>query len=868
MANTKVIIDTVGLGIPWSLNETYRVAVDQGFVQQAGGLQLPLNGNTSILSFSTPANPPGIAVYNPSVAGRMANSSQTIGFTLDRKTLSSTTPGNVYLYKSSGNVLVKTFPISNASITSGNVVALNIVGNVEASTDYYVTANANIFVDRDGFKFPGISSGNVFYFTSPYPPSIQTLYPANNTIAANSIQNITITFDRPITATSGNVFIHNANTNAIINKYVIGTNVTVGGTALTVNIENLLNNGVYYYVKTDANILVDSTLIKFPGISDTTTFGFKAPLAPTLVSTVPANGTQITNGNISITLDRNIYNNSGNIQLFDANTNALINAWTIGTNATISTNTVTANLYNLVEPSKNYYVKTNVHPVRDITGIKFAGITSSNVMTFNTPIIPQLVNTYPINGNVSNMENQTIYLTLDRNVFPNTGNVNIYNTSNVLIKTYDVNNLTFNGANVNVSIAGVMLNPNTSYYVTTTTNSISDSLGLDFDITTSNIFSWTNSVNFSRDWPNNFYLGNTSIISGTSYSANNYSLIIRSINNIDNITSNSSLGGTFNWSLSSDFANISTPQGYNGSGCGPLTGAGAGGGGAGSAASTRFGGSGKTLNFTGTSILYGMGGTTYSWTDPYNYTPLAAPIANRGFGGNIGNPGGSGIVILKYIASDSEVSVATGGAITSSDNYTIHTFTSNGTFTISSTTDTIVEYLIVGGGGASGNTSYYVPYGTDTSLPGGGGGAGGVVLGAAEIESGSYDVVVGNGGALTINRGTNGGNSSVFNVIAYGGGGGGGGNSSSTTTSTGSSGGSGGGAGLNAQSFYSGGSAVNSPYVYTIGRCTITGNLQQLNNHLNNLSWTTIASTTSPYNLNYKLTNGNNEISYRTIPNN
>ena len=55
---------------------------------------------------------------------------------------------------------------------------------------------------------------------------------------------------------------------------------------------------------------------------------------------------------------------------------------------------------------------------------------------------------------------------------------------------------------------------------------------------------------------------------------------------------------------------------------------------------------------------------------------------------------------------------ATGGTITTDGNYTVHTFTSSGTFTVTSGSGN-VEYLVVGGGGGGG-----------TGSAGGGGGAG------------------------------------------------------------------------------------------------------------------------------------------------
>ena len=92
-----------------------------------------------------------------------------------------------------------------------------------------------------------------------------------------------------------------------------------------------------------------------------------------------------------------------------------------------------------------------------------------------------------------------------------------------------------------------------------------------------------------------------------------------------------------------------------------------------------------------------------------------------------------------------------------------------------------VSYLLVGGGG-SGVSNY-------TSS----GGAGGVLYGTTSLVKNTvYTITVGTGGAggiLNYVNGNSGGNSSAFNLVAYGGGGGG------TGGAPGLSGGSGGGAG-------------------------------------------------------------------------
>ena len=132
---------------------------------------------------------------------------------------------------------------------------------------------------------------------------------------------------------------------------------------------------------------------------------------------------------------------------------------------------------------------------------------------------------------------------------------------------------------------------------------------------------------------------------------------------------------------------------------------------------------------------------------------------------------------------------ATGGTITTSGGYTMHTFTSTGqTFTPNIAGN--VEILVVaGGGGGGGSTGSYGG--------GAGGGAGGYVYNASLALTGqAYTVVVGGGGGGASNTGgSSGSNSSFSTLTAIGGGGGGGGGSAGSTT--GLIGGSGGGAGYN-----------------------------------------------------------------------
>jgi hypothetical protein len=144
----------------------------------------------------------------------------------------------------------------------------------------------------------------------------------------------------------------------------------------------------------------------------------------------------------------------------------------------------------------------------------------------------------------------------------------------------------------------------------------------------------------------------------------------------------------------------------------------------------------------------------------------------------------------EWISSSGAVS-ANGGTETTYTaggvSYKSHTFTSSGTFTVSSSGN--VDVMVVAGGAAGGGHG-----GNDGS---GGGGAGGMVVQTGvNVTAGSYTVTVGAGGSSVggATRGNNGSNSSV-NIsgvtTAVGGGGGG----TEGTVRIGKDGGSGGGAG-------------------------------------------------------------------------
>jgi hypothetical protein len=140
-------------------------------------------------------------------------------------------------------------------------------------------------------------------------------------------------------------------------------------------------------------------------------------------------------------------------------------------------------------------------------------------------------------------------------------------------------------------------------------------------------------------------------------------------------------------------------------------------------------------------------------------------------------------LLAQYVA-------ATGGTITTSGDYKIHTFTGSGTFTVSCAGNpagsSTVDYLVVAGGAGSGSGDYA-----------GGGGAGGFrqnfpspAIAGLPVTATAYPITVGSGGSAGAS-----GNNSIFSTITSTGGGFGG--SYSSPPNNGGPGGSGGGGASN-----------------------------------------------------------------------
>ena len=225
-----------------------------------------------------------------------------------------------------------------------------------------------------------------------------------------------------------------------------------------------------------------------------------------------------------------------------------------------------------------------------------------------------------------------------------------------------------------------------------------------------------------------------------------------------------------------------------------------------------FAGSATTLTLAGTGFLsanlvINFTQSSDSIDTDVTVTPSSDTAASVAVPAAVYNNVTANNVVTITITNSDQGSVSTtktalalpsGGSITTSGSFRIHTFTSSGTF-VNTIPDNSVEYLVIAGGGSGGNSENFSSTGSSgggaggyrCSVSGENSGGGASAESALTLSAASYTVTIGAGGASVSGHGAgNNGNNSVFGSITSLAGGKGGGGSSGA-----GNGGSGGGQG-------------------------------------------------------------------------
>lgn len=110
-------------------------------------------------------------------------------------------------------------PVVSSSIKGSlsDTITVSLLQPLKDNTDYYVVVEANSFQDLSGNGFLGITAQNwAFKTADTTPPLVVAVTPAHLAVNQQPAVTMTMTFDEPVRAGTGNLLIRQLTTNTIV----------------------------------------------------------------------------------------------------------------------------------------------------------------------------------------------------------------------------------------------------------------------------------------------------------------------------------------------------------------------------------------------------------------------------------------------------------------------------------------------------------------------------------------------------------------------------------------------------------------------------------------------------------------------------
>ena len=240
---------------------------------------------------------------------------------------------------------------------------------------------------QDTTTTPVIGEIAVYYRTTPriastYPADDGTGFPLGGTLQA--------TFSEPVMFGKGAIEIYKVGQGLIDTKEIPGDpDTTINGNILSIKPLSLLEEASQYYVLIDSGAITATDGVPFLGIEDPEVWNFGSyNVSPSVTNFYPNSGT--TDGNQSlfnITFSENITADpGGNISIYKAEDESLIQTFDIATQTTINANSISFELNTPLEDSTEYYILIDQNTIHDLEASPayYAGIDNPLTWRFTT----------------------------------------------------------------------------------------------------------------------------------------------------------------------------------------------------------------------------------------------------------------------------------------------------------------------------------------------------------------------------------------------------------------------------------------------------------------------------------------------------
>lgn len=315
----------LGSGQQFTPNKGYKVTVPKGLFKDNDGNE---SGLTSWVFTTTPETNTAIAAGNFSPANNTrvdAGALKEISFALNKKLIKG--GGTIRILSSADNSTVQEFRIIDneprvdlQSDASSTTVKLLLDRTLASGGNYYVLIDSYAFKDEDNRTFSGISSGNVWTFSTKGIAEIPvTLTPANGAGGISSTGALQLTFDRPMMPAAGYITVSPGPTNDARTRWLnVNSPAVTGGSSRTITLNPAttaapLLNGTQYTVTIPQGAFYDQDGNVFPASGNYTwTFTTISSSSLSVSSLNPADRSESVayNKSFSITFNRDVNFNS------------------------------------------------------------------------------------------------------------------------------------------------------------------------------------------------------------------------------------------------------------------------------------------------------------------------------------------------------------------------------------------------------------------------------------------------------------------------------------------------------------------------------------------------------------------------------
>jgi methionine-rich copper-binding protein CopC len=243
------------------------------------------------------------------------------------------------------------------------------------------------YQDTLGNPASSVTNTNIIYDSSS--PSISSLAPSDNSDNVSTYSNLQIEFNESVYSKSGNITLYKTG-NTVVEIFDVTSEVSGSGTStIIINPTSDLESSTDYYIQIDTVAFGDFSGNLFEGITDTTTWNFSSAdvIEPAIVSLSPADnstGNTLT-GSLEIEFSENIIANTGNITIYQADNDLVIETINVaGSSVEVTDNAVTIFPSTALLNGTTYYIIIDNGAFRDISTNNWTGINSKTTWNYTT----------------------------------------------------------------------------------------------------------------------------------------------------------------------------------------------------------------------------------------------------------------------------------------------------------------------------------------------------------------------------------------------------------------------------------------------------------------------------------------------------